>query len=298
MAESVACPNCQARLELPALLFAAQPVQCPRCASIFEPAPPRPPPIRLPRGIDVADDVAPPVEPIRSWWPKPRIGRWKAPVAMIALAACLLSYLFQLYVNFEHFELLRRELAGRPIIRFGMVMDPWSRWEQLADDARTIHQLTFWPAAVLFLIWLHQASSNAWNLRAKDLQFSPIAALSFLVPLLNLVWPYFMIQEIWRASHPRATDDPLAWKNGPSAVSIRLWWAGFLATGAFLVFNHVMSANPFNADEQCAGALFACGANVFMIATVALTIHIIRDIRARQDERHARLCDASPGTVE
>jgi hypothetical protein len=287
MTESVACPDCHVRLELPALPK-GQTVQCPRCARVFEPALLRAAPKSVTQAIVLLDDA--PIEPAPLTPTEPLGGAWKAPAAMIALIVFLLSCLLQIYVHYEQYELIQQDLAAPLVLGRRHVIDldrhiRWHAWEAQRDVANVILFVTFWPAAILFLIWLHQASRNAWSLQAEGLQFGPATTLSFFIPILNLVLPYCMVQEIWRASHPRAVLDPLGWKEGPSSVTIRLWWASYVA--AILVGSLLCAQSDMAPREDA--ALFVCLGGACVVAGLALMIYIIHGIRVRQNERYARL---------
>src|SRR5580765_2028784 len=99
MHETIACPDCQSQLVLPSMP-AGQTVQCPRCEHVFAPFPQRAP-VAAPKRADLYDDEADIVEPSagRLTRPEPLVGQWKATVAMIALAASVLSFVLQIYVS-------------------------------------------------------------------------------------------------------------------------------------------------------------------------------------------------------
>jgi hypothetical protein len=82
--------------------------------------------------------------------------------------------------------------------------------------------------AVGFLVWLHRARVNVRALGARRLRFRrEWTILGFLIPGLNLVRPYQVVQEIWQASDP-SVGDPIAWKRVRTPPLLAFWWAAFL----------------------------------------------------------------------
>jgi hypothetical protein len=64
-------------------------------------------------------------------------------------------------------------------------------------------------ASILFLIWFHRAYKNLRPLGAVNLTYSPGWAVGgFFVPFLNLVRPFQVMREIWKASDPKG----IAWQ--------------------------------------------------------------------------------------
>ena len=93
-----------------------------------------------------------------------------------------------------------------------------------------IHHLTYWPAMILILMFLHQASWNLRILRAGGVIFSPSSVvLAFFIPFLNFLQPYLVVQELWRASDPRVTQDSRSWQQVPRARVVIVWWLSVLA---------------------------------------------------------------------
>ena len=80
-----------------------------------------------------------------------------------------------------------------------------------------------------FLGWLHRVRVNVRALGVRRLRFGrEWTLLSFLIPALNALRPYQVIQEIWKASDP-ATGDPIGWRSLPTPPLLALWWGLFVA---------------------------------------------------------------------
>jgi hypothetical protein len=65
---------------------------------------------------------------------------------------------------------------------------------------------------VLFLLWFHRAATNAISAGMHARRSPVLATLSFIIPILNLWWPYQSACDMLPAEHP-------------GRLAIRRWWA-------------------------------------------------------------------------
>jgi len=77
--------------------------------------------------------------------------------------------------------------------------------------------------AVVFLMWVHRANTNA-RLLGAEMKFTPGWAVGwFFIPIWNLWKPYQIMREIWRASQEGAGQ------RKPNDLLVA-WWMLFLTT--------------------------------------------------------------------
>lgn len=122
-----------------------------------------------------------------------------------------------------------------------------------AEAALLIVQfLLFIVAAIVALRWIYLASANARALGAQDMMVSPGWAVGwFFVPLMNLVMPYMMMRELWKAS-----AKPGDWQIEPSPAAILLWWILWVASGVTGVIGFRMSLEPELSEGGAAEFVF------------------------------------------
>jgi hypothetical protein len=73
--------------------------------------------------------------------------------------------------------------------------------------------------SILFLMWIYRANSNARQLGAQGMKFSPGWSVGFyFIPILWFWKPYQAMKEIWQASKA-----PSSWKSEKPG-SILPWW--------------------------------------------------------------------------
>lgn len=152
---------------------------------------------------------------------------------------------------------------------------------------------------VIFLIWVHMANINAWALGARGMRFTPGWAVGyFLIPILNLVRPVQVMNEIWQASDP---VDPPGTEINPRIWNTRvvLWWV-------FLIGSALVSATTtlFTRDDDMGNldmyapdigatvgkqfAIFSVDiiSSLLSIAAGVTLIFIVRRITRMQQEKY------------
>ena len=84
-------------------------------------------------------------------------------------------------------------------------------------------------AGIAFCIWFHRAMQNVHDAGARDLKYAPGAAWSsFLIPFLNLVRPYQVMSELWRATTQLTAGVATSRRTGGFVPLIAGWWFFFL----------------------------------------------------------------------
>ena len=88
---------------------------------------------------------------------------------------------------------------------------------------------------VLLLVWTYRTHQNLPELRAEDPRFSPGWTIGgWLIPVVNLLMPFFIFQEMWKAS---STERP-SWRQSPGDRLIVVWWSIGMSSliGAIIAF--------------------------------------------------------------
>jgi len=89
-----------------------------------------------------------------------------------------------------------------------------------------------------FLAWFYRAYQNLYSTGANTLYAPGWALGSFLVPILNWIRPYRIMEEIWQENAEMANDpntaEPLP-KNQPTAL-LKWWWGCFVLAHIAVIF--------------------------------------------------------------
>jgi len=151
-------------------------------------------------------------------------------------------------------------------------------------------------AAVLFLVWVHRAVANARALEAPLAWSAGQAVLAYLVPVVSLILPYYVMKSLYRASDPSALSDPPVFRERTDAsyrdgarelVAPPLWIlpAPILAWWILFDARSLLGWVPIVTGGSGDG-WFGASCDV---ASGALCVLVIRSIDARQRERCRRL---------
>jgi len=82
--------------------------------------------------------------------------------------------------------------------------------------------------ALAFVLWTYAARSNLRALGARRLDYTTAWSVAgWWVPGLNVVRPYQVLREIWKASDPN-TADRFAWKQLRTPALLVFWWTTFV----------------------------------------------------------------------
>ena len=158
-------------------------------------------------------------------------------------------------------------------------------------------QLVVLPVtALFFFVWIHRAHKNLKALGAHGLKYSPGWAVGgFFTPILNLVRPYQVAKEIWKASDPNIDDDyDISWQYARSSSAIGWWWTMSLLL--LLAGIAGRAANQYFASSETPEAALI-GPAVILVSdaltalAALLAIRVVTGIGVRQRQRHRRLSE-------
>ena len=139
--------------------------------------------------------------------------------------------------------------------------------------------------AIVFLTWIYRAHKNLGALGARNLDFTSGWAVGwFFIPIMNLVRPYQIAEEIRAASNPEITD-PTSWEEHKASGVIRGWWALWILSGIAAR----LSVEGSDLDGFIMATWAGLIASLFSIGAAALGILMIREIDNRQSAKKDRL---------
>ncbi len=189
------------------------------------------------------------------------------------------------------FDYMQIQMVGR-VMRGEII----TMAEATAIDSRQaviggIYLILFIITAILFCMWIHRAYRNLPSLGVDGLKYSPGWAVGgFFVPILNLVRPFQVTTEIWKASDPTTEiNDSLAWKGASTSLLIISWWVLFLISGFLgnIMLRVALQAETLSGILTASYLTFATDA--VDIPAAILAILVILNIDRRQSERHIRV---------
>lgn len=214
--------------------------------------------------------------------------RTRALVVMALVGVGFLLDLVSIAVHSSQASLLSGIATGQSV----------SAGDAEANDARVqlvaiLALFVFLATAVVFLLWIHRAHKNLAALGASQLDYSPGWAVGgFFVPFLNLIRPFQVMREIWKASDPDVDfQNASSWQYSASSPLIGLWWGTWILSGVLgrLVFS--FSRDAKTVDALLSMTYLSIASDVANLIPAVLVIVLIRSIEARQQQKHERLTE-------
>jgi Protein kinase domain/Domain of unknown function (DUF4328) len=178
----------------------------------------------------------------------------------------------------------------------------------LANGVFAAEGIVLLVTAVLFLWWFRRAYRNLAALGARGLRFAGGWAIgAWLVPILSLVRPKQLLNDIWRASDPDLPlDNDGSWRRKPVPSVLTWWWLAFLASmtaraittesvhSLAVLMTFGLASRPLDQVQPTSGIQSL--ADLLSIVAGLLALRIVRIVTARQEARAARLATSPPYT--
>ena len=160
------------------------------------------------------------------------------------------------------------------------------RADRLVAQSGAAWAFTLAAMLVLLIIWLWRASSNLQPLGVAPERLPRGMAIGgWFIPVANLVLPFLMIGDAWRAGAPSAAATP-QWRKARLLPAIPAWW---VAVWLNVVLRWIASAahtSDSTDTVETSELLYALAAAASAVAAV-LAIISVRAIAKRQAERAA-----------
>jgi hypothetical protein len=150
----------------------------------------------------------------------------------------------------------------------------------------TAQTTLFVVTALTFVLWTYAARSNLRALGARSLDYTTTWSVAgWWVPGLNVVRPYQVLREIWKASDPD-TADRFAWKQLRTPALLVFWWTTFVGFVSLEITTALMahSAGIDVPKFQFARAV-SIGANTCAAISASLAYFVVTKITGAQHEK-------------
>ena len=131
---------------------------------------------------------------------------------------------------------------------------------------------------ITFLKWVYRAYKNIQGFGAENLRYSPGWAVAYyFMPVLGLIRPVQVMNEIWRAS-----DDPRDWRRRPGSWLIGSWWALFLFYALVTQISLQLALQASNSDQWNFAAIVAILGDLISIPLSIAALRLVTEVFRRQ----------------
>jgi hypothetical protein len=153
--------------------------------------------------------------------------------------------------------------------------------------------------AVLFIRWFHRAYANLPAIGVEGLGHGVAWAIgAWFVPIISLVWPKQMANEIWQGSDPLLEpDEGRQWRSGKVPLVIGMWWLAFIASSLLVGVGWELwgDAKTYS-DIKVAAAIEVTG-NAIAVLSGVLAYLVVDRASERQQARAMRIAIWRPLTA-
>jgi hypothetical protein len=155
-------------------------------------------------------------------------------------------------------------------------------------------------AAIVFVRWFHRAYANLPAVGIEGLGHSTGWAIgAWFVPIISLIWPKNMADEIWRGSDPTLeAGEGRNWRRGKVPLFFGFWWLAFLGS-SFLVGagSELWGSAQTYSDIKFAAVLELTG-NVLGVLSGVLAYVVVDRTSERQEARATRVAIWRPAASQ
>jgi len=190
-----------------------------------------------------------------------------ASTALIGLACA--TALFNAWSDWNRYTVVDDYLASEP----GVGLSDLVNADNVSLTTGVANLFSYVAAGVVFLCWLWRARANAELFNtAKHRLSRGWTTGGWICPVVNLWYPRFVVDDVWRTSRPDVPNDLQSVQGLPHSPLVRMWWFAWLARWATSVWFLVESGRPTTlaslqnmAFASTLGAVFTCVAGVLVV---------------------------------
>jgi Domain of unknown function (DUF4328) len=141
-----------------------------------------------------------------------------------------------------------------------------ARWRDFTDHLDEGADITIAGLSILFVVWFYRARINAEGHGYRQRRARGWAIWGWIVPIVNLWFPFQIMGDIWRAGLPAEQRADTAWLPA-------LWWTCWLLSGLGIFGAGVMANADFvvphiASDTNTASLCFLAVAGALLIAII------------------------------
>jgi hypothetical protein len=207
-------------------------------------------------------------------------GRYRQ-VGGVGLAAAILIGVTEVadvlgtWSDWHRYQVLSDYLAEKPI-----TLDDLSAADRISAATAVGYLIIQLAAATMFVVWLWRVRRNAEVLcAAPHRRARGWVIWSWICPVVNLWFPFMILDDVHRASRPGNAPDLGALWTVPRSRLLGAWWALWLAGLIIARFNVTSTRNGvLTLDSFFGVAIVSTISTVLMIGAAVMIIVIMREI--------------------
>ena len=214
-------------------------------------------------------------------------------VSNVIIGALTLNVVFDFaaaIVDFQMLDLLDRIRDGTPV-----TLEEAEAHDSRMQSTGMLQLIAAIGAAIPFVFWLRRAYRNLGALGSRRLRIAAGWAVgAWFVPILNLIRPKSIINDVWRGSDPALPREfPMPPDGARVPPILNWWWATFIVSGWFISIGTSGILDP-SLDQMISIVRRFLAADALSVVAGVLGIVVVRKVTVRQEQRRAALAESEP----
>jgi hypothetical protein len=159
-------------------------------------------------------------------------------------------------------------------------------------DLVILTQMTVYlVTAAVFIRWFHRAYANLPAIGVEGLGHGvPWAIGAWFIPIMSLVWPKQIANEIWQGSDPSLEpDEGRSWRRGKVPVFIGVWWIAFIASSLLVGTGWKLWGDATTYSDIKVAATIEVTGNAIAVLSGVLAYLVVDRTSERQEARAMRV---------
>jgi len=200
-------------------------------------------------------------------------------VTVLVGTTCAAS-VFSTWTDWSTYWAVDDYLAERPGVTSQVLYDA----DQVSTTGGLLYLAALLATAVVFLVWLWRARQNAvWIHRAEHRLTRGWVTGSWFVPVINLWFPYQVVDDIHRASDPAAPYEAGSTTQLRGSRLVAGWWIAWIASNLIVaVATFALDPTMTTAEGFQQYALISTVSTALECLAGVLLIQLVRQISAWQ----------------
>jgi hypothetical protein len=194
----------------------------------------------------------------------------------------ILMGIISIFVLYSEIHLLTQGIQGNTI-----TLEQLKSYETQEMLIYIVNILLFFVTAIFFLVWIYRTSKNLISLGITNLKHSPGWAVGgFFVPFVNIIHPYSVVSELFKASNP-AIPANADWRSGKASITARIWWILFLLGSLMNIFLSKFINSIQKPEYMADMCLSLIVVDLLFIAAAVFSIFFTRGINAGVEKKYS-----------
>jgi hypothetical protein len=196
-----------------------------------------------------------------------------ASTALIAIACG--TALFSAWSDWNRYAVVDDYVASAP----GVGLSDLVSADNASLTAGVLGLFAHLAAGVVFLCWLWRARANAELVNTARHRLSRgWTTGGWICPVVNLWYPRFVVDDVWRASRPGEPNDLYSVQGIPHSSLVRSWWYAWLARWAASLWFLVEAGREMTLSTLRTMAVASTFTAVFTCVAGVLAVFVLRQI--------------------